>query len=218
MTVSASRDRGTLVSWRSLVLGIGLALPLALGGPVQANTAPAVGQPAPAFSAKDSKGQVHTLQSFRGSVVVLEWTNHECPFVQKHYEAGAMQALQKDSTSQGVVWLSVISSAPGEQGFVGGADADTLTQSRKAAPTAVLLDPEGNVGKSYAAKTTPHMYIIDAQGTLAYMGAIDDQPNTSGDPAKARNYVREALAEVKAGKPVTTASTRAYGCSVKYAN
>lgn len=179
--------------------------------------APEVGKPAPDFSAADSRGQSHKLADYRGKTVVLEWTNHDCPYVRKHYGSGNMQALQKEATGQGVVWLSVISSAAGKQGNVGGAEADQLTRDRKAAPSAVLLDPSGSVGRLYGAKTTPHMYVIDAKGTLVYMGGIDDRATT--DPADvpgAKNYVRAALADLKAGRPVAEAVTRPYGCSVKY--
>lgn len=182
-----------------------------------ARATPEVGRPAPDFSAADSRGQVHRLADYRGRTVVLEWTNHDCPYVRKHYGSGNMQALQREAAGQGVVWLSVISSAPGKQGHVGGAEADRLTGGRNAAPKAVLLDPEGSVGRLYGAKTTPHMYVIDAKGTLVYMGGIDDRATADpADIAGARNYVRAALAEVKAGRPVTDAATRPYGCSVKY--
>jgi len=149
--------------------------------------------------------------------VVLEWTNDGCPYVGKHYGTGNMQMLQKHYTEQGVVWLSVISSAPGHQGYVDGERANQLTGDRQAAPTAVLLDPEGTVGRLYGAKTTPHMYIVDPEGTLIYMGGIDDVPSARWrDVENAENYVRTALDEALAGKPVTTAITRPYGCSVKY--
>lgn len=183
-----------------------------------AHAAPSVGQPAPAFSGTDTAGESHALDGYRGKVVVLEWTNHECPYTVKHYRSGNMQALQEDATADGAVWLTVISSGPGKQGHVSAEAADDLTASRDAAPTAVLLDPEGEIGRLYDAKTTPHMYVIDEDGVLAYMGAIDDQPSAYGDPAEAENYVRLALAAVTADEPVATASTRPYGCTVKYAN
>jgi Peroxiredoxin len=178
---------------------------------------PAVGQPAPMFTGTDSNGRTVSLSDFRGKTVVLEWTNHECPFVGRHYGSGNMQALQKQATADGVVWLSIVSSAPGEQGSVTPAEANALTQSRNAAPTAVILDPSGTIGHAYDAKTTPHMFVIDPDGLLVYMGAIDDQPRNAGaDPGRARNYVRDALAALKAGQPVTDAVTQPYGCSVKY--
>ena len=177
-----------------------------------------VGKAAPDFSLPDSQGGRQTLSDHRGSFVVLEWTNHDCPFVRKHYGSGNMQGLQKDATGDGVVWLSIISSAPGQQGYVEADEADALTRDRDASPSAVLLDPEGEVGRLYGARTTPHMYIVDPAGTLIYMGGIDDKPSTrQADVATAKNYVRVALAEAKDGKPVSESVTRPYGCSVKYA-
>jgi peroxiredoxin len=174
------------------------------------------GKAAPLFSAVDSNGKAVKLADYRGKTVVLEWTNDGCPYVQKHY-AGNMQALQKEAAADGVVWLSIISSAPGQQGYADGARANKLTKDRGATPTSVLLDPKGAIGHLYAAKTTPHMYIVDKNGTLVYQGAIDDKPTTkTADLATAKNYIRTALAEVKAGKPVSTAATVAYGCTVKY--
>ena len=183
-----------------------------------ATAGPQVGKPAPGFSLPGADGRQHSLGEYHGSFVVLEWTNHDCPFVRKHYGSGNMQKLQKDATSDDVVWLSIISSAPGEQGYVSADQADALTRDRNASPSAVLLDPEGNVGKLYGARTTPHMYIVDPRGTLIYMGGIDDKPSTrKSDVAIAKNYVRVALAEAMNGKPVSEAVTRPYGCSVKYA-
>jgi peroxiredoxin len=177
-----------------------------------------VGEAAPAFTALASTGKSVSLASYRSKIVVLEWTNHECPYVRKHYETGNMQALQKEATGQGVVWLSVISSAPGEQGYVSPAQANELTQSRGAAPTAVLLDPKGTVGRMYGATNTPHMYVIDEAGILRYAGAIDDRPTTrQSDVQGAHNYVRAALHAVAAGQPVPAPVTHAYGCTVKYA-
>jgi hypothetical protein len=182
-----------------------------------AEAAAQTGRPAPAFSVTDTKGVQHALATYRGRTVILEWTNHECPYTVKHYATGNMQALQADATAAGVIWLSVVSSRPGEQGYVEAAQADRLTESRKAHPTAVLLDPSGKLGHLYDARTTPHMFVIDGTGTLLYMGAIDDRP--TANPASvngARNYVREALDAVAAGRPVAVAATRPYGCSVKY--
>ena len=172
-----------------------------------------IGQPAPAFTAVDTAGTTHSLSDFLGKVVVLEWTNHDCPFVKAHYDAGNMQAQQRDATADGVVWLSVISSAPGKQGHVSPAKADELTASRNAAPTAVLLDEDGEMGRAYKARTTPHMYVIDAEGKLAYMGGIDSGPSNIDT---ATQYVPAALANVMAGKPADPSVTRPYGCSVKY--
>jgi hypothetical protein len=179
--------------------------------------APKVGAPAPDFTVTDSQGKTHSLSQYRGKPVVLEWTNHDCPFVVKHYKSGNMQSLQKAASEKDVVWLTLISSAPGKQGHVSGAKADELTASRNAAPAAVLFDPDGKVGRAYDARTTPHMYIIDPKGALVYMGGIDSIP--SADPAdipKATPYVKVALDEVLAGKPVSDPVTRPYGCSVKY--
>ena len=171
--------------------------------------APKIGMPAPDFTALDSQGVQHTLADYRGKIVILEWTNHQCPFVGKHYNTGNMQALQQYATGAGVTWLSMISSAPGTQGYVSGPEADALTAKRRAAPTAVLLDPQGVVGRLYDARTTPHMYIIDATGTLVYMGGIDDKPSTqNADVKTATNYVRVALDEVRSAKPVSTPVTR----------
>jgi peroxiredoxin len=179
---------------------------------------PAVGEAAPDFVGTDSKGMKHALAEYRGSTVVLEWTNHECPYTAKHYEAGAMQALQEQATAGGAVWLSIISSAPGTQGHVTAAEADALTRTRRAVPTAVVLDPDGAIARLYEAKTTPHMFVIDPNGAVVYMGAIDDQPSARGDPRAARNYVRLALSALAAGRPVSVSSTQPYGCSIKYAD
>lgn len=176
-----------------------------------------VGEPAPNFTAVDSNGKSRQLSEFKGKTVVLEWTNDGCPFVKKHYGSDNMQSLQKLATADGAVWLTIISSAPGKQGAVDGAGANKLTASRGAAPTAVLLDPKGEVGQLYDAKTTPHMYIVDAGGKLVYAGGIDDTPSADPDDiATSKNYVKVALAEIKAGKPVSEAVTKPYGCSVKY--
>jgi peroxiredoxin len=183
----------------------------------QAAQVPAVGQPAPAFTAVDSNGKSESLADYHGKYVVLEWTNDGCPFVKHYYSHGAMQALQKEYTGKGVVWLSVISSAPGEQGYATGEQANHLTSERGAAPSAVLLDPSGAVGHLYGAKTTPDMYIIDPKGTLIYAGGIDSIASTDPDDiAKATPYVKNALDEAMAGKPVSAAVTKPYGCSVKY--
>lgn len=182
-----------------------------------AGAAARVGEPAPDFSGVDTAGKTHRLADYRGQLVVLEWTNHDCPFVQKHYDAGNMQAQQREATGQGVVWLSVISSAPGKQGHVSAAEADRLTAERAAAPTAVLLDESGTIGRAYGARTTPHMYLVDRDGTLVYMGGIDSVPSSNPDDIPgARQHLRVALNEVLQGKPVSEPVTRPYGCSVKY--
>ncbi len=178
----------------------------------------AIGTTAPDFTVRDTKGNAVHLADYRGRAVVLEWTNDGCPFVGKQYRSGNMQALQKTYTGQGVVWLTVVSSAEGEQGYVTPAEADRDTVSRNAAPTAVLLDPSGTLGRLYGARATPHMFVIDAAGRLVYRGAIDDKPSTNlADIATAHNYVKAALDETLAGRPVAIAATTAYGCSVKYA-
>ncbi len=177
---------------------------------------PVVGQAAPAFTLTDTKGQSHSLADFAGKTVVLEWTNHECPFVVKHY-SGNMQSLQKQFGTDDVVWLSVISSAPGKQGHVTATKADELTSSRNAMPDAVLFDETGVTGKAYDAKTTPHMYVIDKKGVLQYMGGIDSIPSAKVDDiAKATPYFSDALTAVLSGNPASPAVTKPYGCSIKY--
>jgi peroxiredoxin len=178
---------------------------------------PVIGSPAPAFTLTDSKGKQHKLADYKGKYVVLEWVNLGCPFVKKHYESGNMQATQKKAVEKGVVWLSVNSSAKWKQGNLSAAEWNDEIAGRKMASTAVLLDENGQVGKAYGAKTTPHMYIVNPNGVLIYKGAIDDQPSTNKDSIPgARNYVLAALDESMAGKPVSMASTQSYGCSVKY--
>ena len=179
--------------------------------------APQVGRPAPDFSTLDSQGRVRHLADYRGKVVVLEWTNADCPFTQKHYKSGNMQSLQALAHEKGIVWLSVISSAPGTQGYVDGSHADELSKTRNAVPTAVLLDPSGSVGRLYHARTTPHMYVIDAKGDLRYMGGIDSIATTdASDIAKAEPYLKEAMLAVVDDQPVAHPVTRPYGCSIKY--
>jgi peroxiredoxin len=178
-----------------------------------------VGQAAPAFTVPDSSGKVRALADFAGRVLVLEWWNHECPFVGKHYGSGNMQKLQKEWTAKGVVWLTVSSSGPGKQGYVDGAKANAIMKEKSGGPTAVLLDHDGKVGRAYGAKTTPHMFVVDAKGRVVYAGGIDDRPSTDlADVATAKNYVAAALADVVAGRPVTTPTSAAYGCGVKYAD
>lgn len=176
-----------------------------------------VGDPAPDFTATDSNGKIHRLADSKGKYVVLEWHNQGCPYTRKHYESGNMQRLQKEWTAKGVVWFTVISSAPGTQGYVTAGEENDYVKRMNATPTAVLLDPDGTLGHLYAAKTTPHMYIIDPNGVLIYNGAIDDHPTSDpSDIAGSKNYVSTALQEVMTGKKVTDAATRPYGCSVKY--
>lgn len=176
-----------------------------------------ISQTAPNFSGVDSNGATRSLSDFRGKTVVLEWTNHQCPFTGKHYTSGNMQALQAEATAQGIVWLSIISSAPGQQGYVTATEANQLTTSRNASPTAVILDPEGEIGRLYSARTTPHMYVIDPQGKLRYMGGIDNIPSADpSDVASATNYVQAALASLSSGRTVDPEVTQPYGCSIKY--
>lgn len=178
-----------------------------------------VGEPAPDFSATDTYGKVHKLSDYAGKFVVLEWHNRECPYTLKHYASGNMQRLQKEWTAKGVVWFTVISSAPGQQGYVTADDENQYVKKVDASPTAVLLDPKGDLGHMYGAKTTPHMFIISPQGILVYNGGIDDKPTTDlADIATARNYVSMALQEAMAGQSVSVPTSRPYGCSVKYAH
>jgi peroxiredoxin len=175
------------------------------------------GAPAPGFTAPDIAGRMVNLGQYAGQIVILEWTNNGCPFVQKHYDSANMQTLQRRYTQGGVIWLTIASSAPGEEGYVTPAAAKADLARWQAAPTDYLLDPDGIVGHLYDARATPHMVVIDRGGRIAYMGAIDDTPSTRlADVKTAKNYLVAALDEIAAGKPVTVASTRAYGCSIKY--
>lgn len=211
-TITNSYHASTVIGLLALAL-----LTLVLAGAAAA--APEIGKPAPEFHLPDSNGKQVGLAGYRGSFVVLEWTNHDCPFVRKHYGSGNMQKLQKESVAKDIVWLSIISSAPGRQGHVTPDVANELTRTRNASPSAVLMDPDGKTGKLYDARTTPHMFIVDPEGTLIYMGGIDDKPSTQrSDIDIAKNYVRVALAQATDGKTVAEAVTRPYGCSVKYAD
>lgn len=194
-----------------------LALIAALALTVPLHAQPEIGKPAPDFTLKDLDGKEHSLSDFKGKTVVLEWVNYGCPFVKKHYDSKNMQKLQKKATDDGVVWLAVCSSAPGKQGNETPETGKTKTKDVGSEATAYLVDESGKVGKLYNAKTTPEMFVINKEGVLVYMGAIDDKPTPSPDSiAGAVNHVENALAELAAGKPVTTASTKPYGCSVKY--
>lgn len=176
-------------------------------------------QPAPLFSASGADGHPIKLDAYRGKTVVLEWTNHECPFVKKHYESGNIPSLQKDATGKGVVWLQVISSAPGKEGYVDGATAAKVNTTRGATPTATILDPEGKIAQLYGAKTTPHLFIVNPAGVLVYKGGIDSIASSKKDDlANAENYVKTALAELSAGKKIANPNTKPYGCSIKYAS
>ena len=204
-----------IVPRRSLLLG-SAALALA---PATVFAASDLGKPASAFSATDSNGKTWSLDALKGKVVVLETTNRDCPYVGKHYRAGNMQAQQREAAAKGVVWLTVAASAPGEQGFVTASEANDTVRKNNAAPAAVLLDPQSRIARAYGATVTPHMYVIDAAGVLVYKGGIDSIASSNvNDIPKAKQYVRVALDEVLAGKPVTDASTRPYGCTLKYGN
>ena len=177
------------------------------------------GATAPDFKGTDSTGAQHSLSEYRGKFVVLEWANQGCPYDQKHYLSGSIESQQKEWTAKGVIWLSVISSAPGEQGHVTASEENAYLKKMNAAPTAALLDPDGTIGRLYGAKTTPHIFVIDPTGKLIYQGAIDDKPTTEQEDLKgARNYLNETLTAAIAGKPIQVATTRPYGCSVKYAH
>jgi peroxiredoxin len=183
-----------------------------------ANAAPQIGQVAPDFTAQSSKGDSVRLSQYRGKTVVLEWTNAECPYTRKHYTSGNMQGFQELAQQNGIVWLTIVSSAPGKQGYVNGPEADALTVSRHAAPTAVLLDPNGTVGHLYNAKTTPHMFVIDKNGALQYMGGIDSVATAEVDDiAHAEPYLKEAMLAVAQGEKPPHSLTKPYGCSIKYA-
>jgi peroxiredoxin len=200
--------------WISIV-----AASLALGSAFSAAAQAVVNQPAPAFSAKDATGKTVNLADFKGKHVVLEWVNPGCPFVQKHYNSGNMPATQKDAMAKGVVWLSVSSTAKDAGDHLPPAELAKWLQSKSAAPTATLIDEDGKLGRSYGARTTPHMYLIDPQGKLVYAGAIDSKPSANpADIKTATNYVKQAVGEAVSGKPVSQAQTQAYGCSIKYAS
>ena len=202
------------VSGYTRLLGLCAVLGLASGA-----YAARVGDAAPDFSGTDTHGQTHKLTDYKGKFVVLEWTNNGCPYTQKHYVSGNMQALQKQWTGKGVVWLTILSSAPGQQGYMTATQENAYLEQEHATPTAAILDPQGLIGHLYSAKTTPHMFVIDPTGKLVYEGAIDDHATTdAGDVAASKNYVSAALSAALAGQPVATAYTRPYGCSVKYAD
>lgn len=182
-----------------------------------AYAAATVDQPAPAFSAATADGKSVDLNGLRGKTVVLEWTNNECPFVPKHYESGNMQRLQQEASTAGVVWLQVLSSAPGKQGYADGPTALRLNSARSAVPSAVILDPQGKLGRLYGAQTTPHLFVIDAKGTLVYKGGIDSIASADkADIVRAEPYVANALAALAAGRKIAASNTRPYGCSIKY--
>jgi AhpC/TSA family len=214
MSLSSSRSAARPIILAAIAaFGVGI---MAFFGS-SAGTTLKIGEPAPDFTATDSKGDAVRLSGYRGKTVVLEWTNADCPYTRKHYTTGNMQNAQGLAQQQGIVWLTVISSAPGKQGYVNGPAADALTVSRKAVPAAVLLDPTGTVGRLYSAKTTPHMFVIDKNGALQYMGGMDSLATTDeADIARAEPYLKEAMLAVAQGNPAPHPVTKPYGCSVKY--
>lgn len=182
-----------------------------------ANAAPVVGKEAPEFTATDTHGNEISLNDFKGKIVVLEWSNHECPFVVKHYGPGNMQALQKEATDNGTIWLTIVSSAEGKQGAITQEEANKVMEDVGAHSTARILDKSGSIGKLYDAKTTPHMFVINTDGILVYAGAIDSDSSFKESAIEnATNYVRDALHSLEANTPIKVASTKPYGCSVKY--
>jgi len=199
-------------AWKSLAAALGGLFALA------AAQAAEVGEPAPDFALEDTRGKRRALSDYEGKVVVLEWINHGCPYVQKHYNSGAMQKLQRSMGERGVVWLSVCSSAPGTQGHMGAAKWNQVNEEKGSGAKAVLIDEDGEIGRRYGAVTTPHMYVIDRDGTLVYNGAIDSIRSTDvADIDRAENYVAAAVEATLAGEPAQPAKTKPYGCSVKYA-
>ncbi|MGE0046226.1 MAG: thioredoxin family protein [Hyphomonadaceae bacterium] len=212
----------TILTRRNILLTGAIAAAAALtAGALIATSADAAvetGAPAPNFTLRDAQGNTRTLAEFSGRTIVLEWTNRDCPYVRKHYNSGNMQRIQREATGDGAVWLTVLSSAPGEQGYLQGPAAAAHVQAVNAAPTAFLLDPEGTMGHAYGARTTPHMFIINPEGRVVYQGAIDDRPSANPRSLEgAHNYVEAALEDLAAGRAIRTAETQAYGCSVKYA-
>lgn len=196
----------------SMLTAIGLAACLP-----SANAAVEIGQPAPDFTAVDTNGVEHSLSDFKGKNVVLEWSNHECPFVVKHYEPGNMQKVQKAATDDGAIWLTIVSSAEGKQGAANAEESNKIMEEVGANSTARFLDPTGEIGKLYGAKTTPHMFVINKEGNVAYMGAIDsDSSFKQSSIEDATNYVTAALNSLNAGEEIEVTSTKPYGCSVKY--
>jgi hypothetical protein len=206
-------------SKRDVLVGGAVMLALAACDSVPADMqSVATGAQAPAFSVTDATGAVRTLTEFAGQSVILEWTNNGCPYVRKHYDSGNMQALQRDAAARGAVWLQVISSAPGEQGYLDGPGALARVVTDEATVTATLLDPDGVMGRAYGARNTPQMVMINSEGQIVYQGAIDDRPSARPETLEgATNYVRAAWADLDAGRPVQIAQTQPYGCSVKYA-
>ena len=200
---------------KSTILGLSAAAALAM--PMLAGAQAVVGQAAPAITATDTNGKTVSLADYKGKVVVLEWVNPGCPFVQKHYNSGNMPATQKEAAAKGAVWLAVNSTSKDASDYQKPADLAGWMTSKQATPTATLMDEDGKIGRAYGARTTPHMYVIDPQGKLVYAGGIDSIPSSNPDDIKkAVNYVRTGLGEALAGKPISAATTRPYGCSIKY--
>jgi peroxiredoxin len=194
-----------------------LAIALLAAAPLPASAQPLTGQPAPAFTLTDLDGRKVSLADLKGKYVVLEWTNPSCPFVQKHYGSGNMQSLQKRFAGEGVQWIVINSTAVSHSEYLKPAEQKAWLQKHGAAASIAALDADGTVGRAYAAKVTPHMYVIDPNGVLVYAGAIDDKRSTDpADVKTAHNYVVQAFAELRAGKPVSASSTQAYGCTIKY--
>jgi len=196
-----------------------LTLTTICAGTLCAAEAPKVGAPAPNFTLPDASGKTHSLGEYKGKYIVLEWFNPGCPFVQKHYTSDNMQKLQKEFTGKGVAWLTIDSSAPGAQGSLTPEEAKKQLADWQMNPTALLLDASGKVGHEYHATNTPHMFVINPEGKVIYEGAIDSKASTDPDDIKSStNYVKSALEQAMAGKPISTGQTKAYGCSIKYAN
>ena len=199
--------------WTMIILLIGLSACLITAAQAEV----AVGEPVPNFTANDTQGNPQSLSAHKGKYVVLEWLNPDCPFVKKHYNSGNMQQLQTRYTNKGVVWLTINSSAPGKQGHYDAEDTNRMMMEKQSNVTAVILDPDGMIGRIFGAATTPHMFVIDPEGTLIYQGAIDDTPGTDPDEiAESQNYVTAALDSAMNGQPVEVVATKSYGCSVKY--
>ena len=201
------------------ILTLAFSILVVLCGVSVAFAAPEVGAKAPEFIGVDTNGEQVQLADFAGKPLILEWTNHQCPYVRKHYESGNMQRIQRRLTEEGAVWVSVISSAPGKQGYVMAQKANLLTTSRGVYANKVILDPDGIIGRAYGAKTTPQMFLIDEESIIRYMGAIDDQPSSRRATLDgARNYLLEAWSAFKAGESIEMAVTKPYGCTVKYSS
>lgn len=200
-------------------LCLGALLSISVQAQNSSSASATIGQPAPNFTLQGADGKKHSLSDYQGKFVVLEWTNPQCPFVHKFYDSGTMQKLQKEETAKGVVWLRINSSAEGHEGYQTVSDLASYVKDQNVAATESLLDPDGAVGHSFGARTTPHMFVIDPKGVLIYAGGIDNKPSPDiADIASAKNYVTTALDEAMAGKPVATPTARPYGCSVKYAS